>query len=147
MSKKYWLLLILIVIVVGWLIASKYFEGVDPWIGEHVGGPIWSGLGSTKNNILATPFWQTWIGPYTYIYTFVGGLFVMFFGYRWATKGEVKLPFQNKKATVPDVMDTVVPQQTYVAPKQPAAVVEPPAQPATTPAETEKKEEQPVVVA
>ena len=102
MSKKWWLLIILIIIVVGWLIASKYFEGVDPWLGENVGSPIHTGLINTKNSITSTPFWQTWIGPYTYIYTFVGGLFVMFFGYRWATKGQVKLPFQKQSSQIKD---------------------------------------------
>ena len=145
MSKKWWLLIILFIIVVGWLIASKYSEGVDPWLGENVGGPIAAGLVSTKNSIVSSSAWQMYIGPYVYIYTFIGGLIVMFFGYRWVTQKQ--LPFQNPKVPVEQPMSTVVPQQTYVPPTPTSAVSSTPiVTPGPAPVvEEPKKEEEPVV--
>jgi len=143
LSKKWWLLIILFIIVVGWLIASKYSEGVDPWLGENVGGPIAAGLVSTKNSIVSSSAWQMYIGPYVYIYTFVGGLIVMFFGYRWATQKQ--LPFQKPKVTVEQPMSTVVPQQTYVPPTPAPAPVVVPTPDSDPIVEETKKEEEPVV--
>lgn len=145
MSKKWWLLIILIFIVVGWLAASKYVASVDPWIGENVGNPILTGIINTKNSITASSFWQMYIGPYTYIYTFAGGLIVMFFGYRWAASR--KLPFQKPTVTAAQPMSTVVPQTVYTEPKvQPSTTPAPtPAPVETTPAQSEEKEKPQVV--
>ena len=72
MSKKAWFLIIVVLIIIGVLLASKYVEGFDQGANNYVVNPIYTSIVTFTSTIVAHPTWQA----YGYPITFIAGIVV-----------------------------------------------------------------------
>jgi len=110
MRKLYWLILILVVISIAYVAASKAFPIVDEWAVANILTPIYNGGAYIYTGIVTNPTWVSYIAPNAWWICGVGG---MIFGavlvyYNLAKKLQAKI----KQPTIAVEMQREIPTST-----------------------------------
>lgn len=126
MSKKTWLLLILILAVVIYFVASKLYPSVDPWMADNVGSRIWASFISVRTTITSSAVWQS----YGYWITFGVGAVGAVLVYRWLRVKKLRwgIPSTTKTAVASSIKvqrEPAEPEQAPIPPVKPKEVAQP----------------------
>ena len=123
MRKLYWFVLILVLIGVAYVVASKLSPAVDEWMLANVLRPIHGAGVSVYTTIITSPTWVTYIAPWGWVICGVGGLITGVLLYRWRVVDKIRA---MKKQAVAVTLQREIPSSTpQPIPKQPVAEEKP----------------------
>lgn len=94
MSKKTWLLVGVITVIILYLVASRVNPDLDVWLNNAIVTPVSEGLSGAVTSITQTEMWQLYVAPNAWVISgvacFFGGILI----YRWIR--QQKLPWQKQ---------------------------------------------------
>ena len=90
MRKLYWLILILLIIGISYVVASKMSPAVDEWALANVLTPIHGGLVGVYTAIITNATWVTYVAPNAWWVCGIAGVIGGVLLYRWHIIDKVK---------------------------------------------------------
>ena len=133
MNKKTKFLIVVAIIIIAVLAASKFVPGFDTAVQDTVLAPAWAAIVSLANSVITHPLWL----QYGFAFCFIGGIALTAITalYLWP-----KLKPQAKKVTVP-LQDKIATTATKIpVVKQAVSLPTPAPTPAATPSEPATEE-------